>query len=147
MIPPAKSSDEKLCAATMEAMYAGIFAAKDGAKLSAIGKSIQKIAKKYRYHIIENLGSHGVGKALHEEPKYIASYFDPKDKRVLKKGMVITVEPFLSTGAKFAHEDKDGWTLLIDKKYRAAQFEHTIVVTEKENEPIILTQSIFNRFF
>ncbi|WP_338637696.1 type I methionyl aminopeptidase [Spirobacillus cienkowskii] len=145
MIPPTKLSYEKLCTATMEAMYAGIFAAKDGAKLSAIGKSIQKVARKYDYNIIENLGSHGVGKALHEEPKYIASYFDPKDKRILKKGMVITVEPFLSTGAKFAHEDKDGWTLVINKNYRAAQFEHTIFVTDRE--PIILTKPNFDCFF
>ncbi len=145
MIPPKKSSYEKLCSATMEAMYAGIFSAKSGKKLSTIGKSIQKIARKYDYNIIENLGSHGVGRALHEEPKFIASYFDPKDKRILKKGMVITVEPFLSTGGNQAHESSDGWTLCVGKKHRAAQFEHTIVITE--NEPIIITQPTSNCFF
>jgi methionyl aminopeptidase len=144
-IPPKKPSYEKLCSATIEAMYAGIFSAKDGEKLSIIGKSIQKIARKYNYNLIENLGSHGVGRALHEEPKYIASYFDLKDKRVLKKGMVITVEPFLSTGGNQANENGDGWTLCVGKKYRAAQFEHTIIITE--SEPIILTKPSLDCFF
>ena len=145
VIPPKKGSYEKLCSATIEAMYAGIYSAKAGEKISTIGKFIQKIARKYDYKIIENLGSHGVGRALHEEPKYIASYFDPKDKRVLKKGMVITVEPFLSNGGSYAEENGDGWTLCVGKKHRAAQFEHTIVVTE--NEPIILTKPSSGCFF
>ncbi|BBH52002.1 type I methionyl aminopeptidase [Fluviispira sanaruensis] len=137
--------NERLCSATVEAMYAGINATKSGEKLSAIGKSVEKIARKYKYSIIENLGSHGVGKALHEEPKYISSTFDPKEKRILKKGMVITVEPFLSTGEIYAEESKDGWTLFIKKQHKAAQFEHTIVVTD--GEPIILTRPSADAFF
>lgn len=136
---------ERLCHATIEAMYAGIFSAKSDKKISSIGKSIQDIAKKYCYSIVENLGSHGVGKALHEEPTFIPSIYDEKEKRILKKGMVITVEPFLSTGCKLAKESKDGWTLFIRKKNRAAQFEHSIVVTD--GEPIILTQPSSGRFF
>jgi len=145
IVPPKKQSYEKLCVATIEAMYAGIFSARHGEKISKIGKSIEKIARKYNYNIIENLGSHGVGRALHEEPKYISSTFDPKENRVLKKGMVITVEPFLSTGCKYAEENNDGWTLCVNKRHRAAQFEHTIVVTE--GDPIILTRSNLENFF
>ena len=136
---------EKLCTATIEAMYAGISAAQHGAKISAIGKAIEKIARKHKFSIIENLGSHGVGRALHEEPKYIPSIFDAKDQRILKKGMVITVEPFLATGDKYANQEDDGWTLSVRTKHRAAQFEHTIVITEEE--PIILTQPSFGKFF
>ena len=45
------------------------------------------------FKVIENLGSHGVGRALHEAPEHIAGYFDPTDQRVLTDGMVITIEP------------------------------------------------------
>jgi methionyl aminopeptidase len=136
---------ERLCKATVEAMYAGIHSAKNNEKISSIGKSIQKTAKKYNYSIIENLGSHGVGKALHEEPTFIPSIYEEKEKRLLKKGAVITVEPFLSNGSKLAKESNDGWTLYINKNNRAAQFEHSIVVTD--GEPIILTQPSSGRFF
>ncbi|APJ05027.1 type I methionyl aminopeptidase [Silvanigrella aquatica] len=136
---------ERLCQATIEAMYAGIKAAKSDEKISSIGRAIQKTAKKYNYTIIENLGSHGVGKSLHEEPTFIASVFEEKEKRTLKKGTVITVEPFISNGSHFAKESKDGWTLYISKNHRAAQFEHSIVVTD--NEPLILTKPTGNSFF
>ncbi len=136
---------ERLCKATVEAMYAGIYSAKSNTKVSLIGKEIQKTAKKYNYSIVENLGSHGVGKALHEEPTFIPSIYEENEKRILTKGMVITIEPFLSNGSKFAKESTDGWTLYINKNNRAAQFEHSIVVTDEE--PIILTQPSNGRFF
>ena len=136
---------ERLCKATIDSMYAGIFAAKANKKISDIGKAIQKTAKSYNYNIIENLGSHGVGKALHEEPKFISSIYDDNDKRILSNGSVITVEPFLSNGSNYAKESQDGWTLYINKNHRAAQFEHSIIVTDRE--PIILTIPSNGRFF
>ena len=67
--------------------------------------------------MIENIGSHGVGRALHEEPEFIPGFYDPKDRRVLKENQVITIEPFLSTGARGkVFETGDGWTLATSKK-------------------------------
>lgn len=127
----------RLCEATREARDAGIAASVAGRKVSDIGKAVEKIARKQGLGIIRNLGSHGVGRALHEEPTFIASYFDARDTRLLHKGLVITVEPFLSTGASSCDESDDGWTLFVKPQHRAAQFEHSIVVTE--GKPIILT--------
>jgi methionyl aminopeptidase len=78
-----------------------------------------------------------VGRALHEEPKHIPSHFDPKETRILRKGMVITIEPFLTTGSDHAQEGRDGWTLSLPRNQRGAQFEHTIVITE--GEPLVMT--------
>lgn len=138
LVPPIRPALQRLCDATREAMFAGIAAARAGEKVSSIGKAIEKVARKRGYAIIENLASHGVGRALHEEPRDISSYFDAHDKRVLKKGMVITVEPFLSTGPTVALEQPDGWTLSVNRKHRTAQYEHTIIVTD--DEPIIVTK-------
>lgn len=38
--------------------------------------------------------------------------FDPADRRVLRGGMVITIEPFLSTRSRVVTETSDGWTLV-----------------------------------
>lgn len=137
IVPPIKASYKKLCDATREAMWAGIQAARSGAKLSNIGKAIERVARKNDFAIVENLASHGVGRALHEEPAHILSYFDPAEKRVLKKGMVITCEPFLSTGPRDVQQHSDGWTLFVNQKHRTAQYEHTIVITD--DEPIVIT--------
>jgi len=128
---------KKVMKATREALNAAILVAKDGAPLNLIGKAIEKIARKHNLNIILNLGSHGVGRALHEEPKFIAPYFDRSDRRVLKEGQVITIEPFLSTKTTYVDEGSDGWTLSGEAGNVAAQYEHSMIITKKL--PIILT--------
>ncbi|MEA9356964.1 type I methionyl aminopeptidase [Bacteriovorax sp. PP10] len=134
-----KSTDiqKKVMKATREALNAAIAAATAGAPLNLIGKAIEKVARKHNLKIIENLGSHGVGRALHEEPKFIAPYYDRNDRRILKEGQVITIEPFLSTHTTEVEEGADGWTLSGEKGNVAAQYEHTMIITK--HKPIILT--------
>lgn len=128
---------EKVMKATREALNEAISVATAGAPLNLIGKAIEKVARKYNLKIILNLGSHGVGRALHEEPGFIAPYFDRKDKRVLHDGQVITIEPFLSSKTDYVDEGADGWTLSTEKGNVAAQYEHSMIITKQR--PIILT--------
>ena len=62
-----------------------------------------------------------------------------RDRTVLWEGLVIAIEPFLSTGATSIVEADDGWTLCTPDGSRTAQFEHTVVVTH--GEPLVLTAS------
>ena len=128
---------KKVMRATREALNAAIAVASAGKPINLIGKAIEKIARKHNLKIIKNLVSHGVGRALHEEPAFIAPYFDPNDRRVLKEGQVITIEPFLSTKTKWVEEASDGWTLFTEKGSVSAQYEHSMIITK--NRPIILT--------
>lgn len=137
IIPPVTKTKRQLCDATREALNAAIKAARAGRPLRVIGAAVEATAKRRRMTIIRNLGSHGVGRALHEEPAFIPSFHDPHDKRMLRENMVITIEPFLSNGAHFAEDGDDGWTLKTNPRYLAAQYEHTMVITK--DEPIILT--------
>lgn len=77
---------------------------KHGVKLNEIGRIIEIKATKGGYNVIRNLCSHGIGKSLHETPNDILPVYNKHDKRVLKEGMVITIEPFLSTGAGYVVE-------------------------------------------
>lgn len=56
---------------------------------------------------------------------------------MLRAGLVITIEPFLTTGATMAVQDSDGWTLRSSDGSRGAQFEHTLIVTG--GRPIVVT--------
>ncbi len=118
----------ELCDATRAVLKAAMGVVKHGTPLNMIGKTIDSEARRMGYTIIRNLCSHGVGRSLHDEPKEILPYYNAKDKRVLKKGMVITIEPFVSTGADWVDALDDGWTLVTSPKYRTAQFEHTMIV-------------------
>jgi methionyl aminopeptidase len=128
---------EMLIKATREALEEAMKVARAGNKLNKIGQQIEKVADRYKFEIIENLGSHGVGRGLHEEPKFIPSYFDPDDKRILKRNQVITIEPFLATKSCFVEEMADGWSLVADEGGLSAQFEHTLVITD--GAPLVMT--------
>jgi methionyl aminopeptidase len=137
IIPPGNKLQRKLCLATKRALELAIGEARAGRPINAIGRAIEAEAQRNRLTVIENLGSHGVGRALHEEPGFIPGFYDPKDLRVLKENQVITIEPFLSTGARQVFDTGDGWTLATKAKQMTAQYEHTLVITK--GRPLIMT--------
>ncbi len=137
IIPPSTKLKEGLCYATRLALECAVNEARAGQPLNQIGKAIQQVAKQKGFRIIKNLCSHGVGRGLHEEPKEIPGYYDRRDKRILTEGLVITIEPFLSTKSHFVTEKEDGWTLVGDKDSLSAQYEHSMVITK--GKPILLT--------
>lgn len=136
-ISPTTTEVDSLCKYTYGTMMKVISSLKAGVMLNQVGKIIQAEARKGGYRVVENLCSHGVGKGLHEEPYDILPYYEPRDRRVLKAGQVITIEPFLSTGATYVVEQSDGWTFSVPDSSRVAQHEHTIIITN--NKPIIVT--------
>jgi methionyl aminopeptidase len=138
IIPPITPIKKKVCEVAMSTMWKGIQAAVHGRKLNSIGRAMENEAHKNGLSVIMNLCSHGVGRWLHEEPDQIPGFFDKKDHRVLKEGTVITVEPFVSTGARNVIDSGDGWTL-INPGHFTAQYEHTIVITR--GTPLIMTLS------
>lgn len=127
-----------LCEAAVKSFEAGLHKAKAGSKQNGIGKAVQNEAKRNGFTVIKNLTGHGVGKSLHEKPDHILNYFDPWDNGLLKDGMVIAFEPFISMKAQNVIEKGDGWTYITPDKSLVAQIEHTIIITK--NEPIIITQ-------
>lgn len=137
IIPPVSQAKLALTKATSSTLSQCLAMVRAGLPLNTIGKTISRVAKQQGYCVIKNLGSHGIGRSLHEVPEFIAPYYDDSDKQVLHKGMVITIEPFLTTGATYASEASDGWTLMVPKGVLAAQYEHTLVITE--HAPIVLT--------
>ena len=130
----------RILAACERALFAGIGKAKAGGKLSEIGRAVLREAQNNGYTVIRNLTGHGLGRQLHEEPSHVFNYPDPRERRLLKKGVVIAIEPFLSTGATNVNEGDDGWALLVPDNSLVVQFEHTVVVTEGEARIMTLAE-------
>ncbi len=137
LVPPVDPKLAYLCQSTRKALREAMKAAKAGAKLNAIGKAIEKTAKKAGFVTLKDLGSHGIGRSLHDEPHFIPNFYDVSDQRVLKEGQVITIEPFLSTGAEQTTTEPDGWTLSTGSGNYSAQYEYTMVITK--TKPMVLT--------
>ena len=138
VVPPGNPLKTRLCHATRTALRQAMQRARAGQPINGIGDAIERTAKRHGFRVIENLASHGVGRALHEAPEHIPGYFDPADTRLLEEGMVITIEPFLSTRSRLVKETSDGWTLVGAHGNLSAQYEHTMIITR--GEPIVVTR-------
>jgi len=136
VVGTASEAQQRLLDATREARDAAIAQLRAGNLINSIGRTVEGIAARRGFRVIRNLGSHGVGRSLHEAPGSIPGYYDPRDTRRLHDGMVITIEPFLATHCTQVDEGDDGWAMRCRRGY-AAQFEHTVVVTH--GAPIIVT--------
>ena len=53
---------------------------------------------------------------------------NPSERRTLTEGLVLTIEPFFTTGRTWVEEGPDGWTLSVAPGALVAQFEHTVIV-------------------
>lgn len=130
---------EHLVDASLNILKTAINNIKGGVKISEIGLMMETLAKKRGLKVIKNLGGHGVGRSLHEEPDEILNFKNVDDHRRFRKNSVVAVETFISTISTYAVELNDGWTMVGNKGGYMAQHEHTIIVTD--GEPIILTEA------
>jgi len=123
----------KLCRDGKRATWQGIRAVRSGAPLAAIGDAIGSFARRNGYTLLTNLASHGVGDSLHDEPGEIPTWPDRSERRRIADGLVFTIEPFLSLGARQAVDNvpSDGFTLLSQPRAATVQFEHTVVATPR----------------
>lgn len=122
--------DQMLLNATREALEASIAAAHGGMHSGDVGAAVEEVAKKYKLSIVEDLGGHAVGAAVHEQP-YIANEGKKGKGDILPTGMVIALEPMLSEGSpRIVLDKQDQWTYRTSDGSRAAHFEHTMILTE-----------------
>lgn len=128
---------QRLIDGTKRALEAGLAVIKGGVQVGDISAAIEQVLRAHKLGIVRELVGHGVGHFLHEEPN-IPNYGVAGKGPVLKSGMTVAIEPIATLGEEGIRLDPDGWTLWsVDGSY-SAQFEHTVLVTDKGCE--ILTK-------
>ena len=132
-----KPEIKELLRQTEESLFAGLAVIKDGARVGDIGYAVSEVANKYNLGVVKELVGHGVGSKVHEDPD-VPNYGKKGTGPILKKGMVIAVEPMLNMGTADIYELDDDWTIVTADEMPSAHFEHTVLVTEDGYE--ILTK-------
>mmetsp|Transcript_68780 Transcript_68780/g.149696 ORF Transcript_68780/g.149696 Transcript_68780/m.149696 type:complete len:393 (+) Transcript_68780:47-1225(+) len=136
----------RLCQSGHDAMMAGIQACGPGADFRGIGYRIERVARQSGFHVSPLFNGHGVGHYFHGAPQIIPVTND-EDQGIMLPGMIFTVEPIL-----VEHDDdswfdwSDGWTVQTRTNSRAAQFEHTILITDVGHE-ILTGPSIYEQLY
>jgi len=138
-VPVGNVSEEskKLLHATENALAAGIMAAIPGNHMGDISNAIQKEIEKAGFKVVKDLGGHGVGDFVHEEP-FIPNFGRAGTGILLKEGMVLALEPISAAGKSAVTLAPDGYTFRTKDGSRSAHFEHTILI--EKNEARIITE-------
>lgn len=131
MIGEVSENARRLVEVTKECLEIGIQAIKPWGHVGDIGAAIMAHAKKNGYSVVIDFAGHGVGKEFHEDP--IVSHVGKAGTgMVLAPGMVLTVEPMINEGDYHLYIDADnGWTSYTEDGKLSAQWEHTVLITEK----------------
>lgn len=119
-----------LIATTYEAMMAGIHAALPGRHIGDIGYAIYHFARSRGFDVLREYIGHGLGHKMHEQPD-VPSVGRPGTGPTIVEGLVITIEPILVEKSARMKVDADGWTVRTADGGWAAQFEHTVIVTQQ----------------
>ncbi len=131
-------ASRRLLRVAEECMMKGIEAVRPGRPVSDIGKAVEAHASAHGYGVVRSFCGHGIGEDFHAEPQ-VLHYYEPRARDVMREGMTFTVEPMITVGSERHVVWPDGWTAVTADGQRAAQFEHTVLVTGSGAE--ILTAS------
>ncbi|MDE3095115.1 MAG: type I methionyl aminopeptidase [Chloroflexota bacterium] len=131
-----KPGTERLVDVTRESLDEGIRQARPGNRLGAISHAIQTYVESRGFGVVREYVGHGVGRQMHEEPQ-VPNYGPPDRGPLLKKGMVLALEPMVTMGDWRTRQMEDNWTVKTVDGSLAAHFEHTIAITD--GEPRVLT--------
>jgi methionyl aminopeptidase len=126
----------KMLACAQAAFHEAMKVAKAETRVNEIGRAIEREVRRHGFAVVKDLTGHGVGRSIHEPPS-VPNFYHPMNADILRDGMVLAVEPIISSKPARTVTGEDGWTISTHNKALAAHYEHTIVITP--DEPIIVT--------
>lgn len=130
---------KRLCKVTYECLWKGIEQVKPGNRVGDIGFAVAKHAMKNDFTVVREYCGHGIGQRMHEEPQ-IAHFGNKGKGTLLQKGMTFTIEPMINQGSRQIKHLADDWTVVTKDGKLSAQWEHTILVTDKGYEILTLRE-------
>lgn len=120
---------ERLLRVTREALYKGIERMREGNRLSDISHAVQAHAEAAGFAVVTDFVGHGIGTSPHEDPQ-VPNYGPAGQGPILKRGMVLAIEPMINAGQHPVQVLDDDWTVVTRDRKLSAHFEHSIAITE-----------------
>jgi len=117
----------KLVNVTDQCLDLGISYCGPNKQFRDIGRVIHKFARQHNCTPIPILIGHGIGNFFHGPPDIYHCLNNYPGR--MQPGMIFTIEPCLSEGDRRVKILDDGWTAITLDNSRAAQAEHTVLIT------------------
>jgi methionyl aminopeptidase len=128
-------SAKKIVSVAKKCLLKGMLMVKPGNTIGDIGWAIQKYAERHGCSVVREFVGHGVGFEFHEPPQ-VPHYGIRREGIRLIPGMVFTIEPMINLGKKELVVLNDRWTAVTKDGSLSAQFEQTLLVTDKGFESL-----------
>jgi len=138
VVAPGSETAYRLVACAKDAFERALLVARAGARVSEIGRAVEREIRRQHFSVVQGLTGHGVGRTIHEPPS-VPNQFDPHQQDMLTEGLVLAIEPMVSAGSGRPVERTDGWTICTRDGSLAAHYEDTVVITR--GRPIVLTRA------
>ena len=131
-------SDEaqRLLDVTRESLDAGIDAARVGARKGDIAAAIQAVIEGAGYGVVRNYVGHGVGRQMHEPPS-MPNFGKAGSGMIMRRGMVVALEPMATVGSPDTLVLDDDWTVVTKDGKLASHFEHTMALREGQPADVL----------
>ena len=126
----------RLLATTRAALEEAVERCRPGNRLGDVSHAVQARVEADGFSVVRSLVGHGIGRDMHEDPQ-IPNFGEPGTGVELVEGMVMAVEPMVTTGDHPIRIGDDDWAVYSRDGSLAAHFEHTVAVTA--DGPRILT--------
>jgi len=124
----------RLVDAARKAIDVGLEKARAWNFLGDIGQAINDFTRSMGYSVVKEIGGHGVGIEMHEEP-YVSYVSKSGTEMLLVPGMVFTIEPMINAGKAGVILNKaNGWTISTKDGKDSAQWEVTVLITDSGYE-------------
>ncbi|MEO5378485.1 MAG: type I methionyl aminopeptidase [Magnetococcus sp. DMHC-6] len=120
---------KKIIQVAQECLKLGMQAVRPNGHTGDIGAAIEQHALHNNCSVVREYCGHGIGQQFHEEPT-ILHYGKVGEGKILKPGMIFTIEPMINLGKSAIRHLPDKWTVVTRDHSLSAQFEHTLLVTE-----------------
>ena len=127
---------EKLVRVVKESVELGLKEVKPWGFMGDMAQAVQQHVEANGYHVVREIGGHGVGVEFHEDP-WVGYIGKRGTEMLLVPGLMFTIEPMVNAGAADIFvDDSDGWTVYTEDGSDSAQWEIQVLVTEDGCEVI-----------
>lgn len=127
LVPPVAPAMRRLARVAWQVTMAGVNAAHGGSRMGDLAAAIARTADRLGCRVIPTFTGHGIGRSLHEGP-VVPNAGEPNTGVPIVPGMVLNIEPVVTTGSGEVRTMEDGWSYITADGAPTAQYELTVAV-------------------
>ncbi|MGC9327892.1 MAG: type I methionyl aminopeptidase, partial [Candidatus Hinthialibacter sp.] len=98
-----------------------------GKRLGDVSHTVEQVARRHNYGVVQDFVGHGIGREMHEDPQ-VPNFGRPGTGQRLKPGLVICIEPMFNLGTYEVEVLEDRWTVVTKDRRKSVHVEDMVAL-------------------